>query len=127
MDSLLGDLFWDNWQKSAAGPVVGWLGGNVLKNFKLTIDYPNRVTYWQKQVESDIHDLDQVGITLVRRSDRYFIGGIVRKSNHGSGDTPTVEGVEIGDELLAVDGVNVPDAAKDTILSHCTVSRASGG
>src|SRR5262249_47653432 len=63
-DSLLGDLFWDNWQKLAAGPVVGWLGGNILKNFKLTIDYPNRVTYWQKQAEPDIHDLDQVGLTL---------------------------------------------------------------
>jgi hypothetical protein len=116
-DSLIGDLFWDNWRKSATGPVVGWLGGNVLKNFKLTIDYPNRITYWQKQAEPDVHDLDQVGLTLVRRADRYFIGGVVRKPNPGDVDNSTVQGAEIDDELIAVDGVNVRGAAKDTVLS----------
>jgi hypothetical protein len=117
VDSLVGDLFWDNWRKSAAGPVIGWLGGNVLKNFKLTIDYPNRITYWQRQAEPDIHDFDQVGLTLVRSADRYFIGGIVRKPNQGGADSSTVQGVEIGDELIAVGGLAVRGAAKDTILS----------
>jgi hypothetical protein len=116
-DSLIADLFWDNWRKSATGPVVGWLGGNALKNFKLTIDYPNRTIYWQKQSEADRHDLDQVGLTLVRRSDRYFIGGIVRKANPGGADNSTVQGVEVGDELIAVNGVEVPGAAKDAVLS----------
>jgi hypothetical protein len=116
-DNLIGDLFWDNWRRSATGPVIGWLGGNVLKNFKLTIDYPNQTTYWQKQAEPDAHDLDQVGLTLVRQSDRYFVGGIVRKAGSGGADVPTVEGIGIGDELIAVGGVSVTGASKDVILS----------
>jgi hypothetical protein len=43
LDRLVGDLFWDSWQKGASGPVVGWLAGNVLRNFKITIDYPSRM------------------------------------------------------------------------------------
>lgn len=116
-DSLVGDLFWDNWQKSAPGPVIGWLGANALKPFKLTIDFPNRMTYWQSRTKPDAHDLDQVGITLVRRSDAYFIGGIVRKANLDTPDNATVEGAEIGDELIAVDGLSARGASMDQILS----------
>jgi hypothetical protein len=117
LDGMIGDLFWDNWQKGASGPVVGWLGGNVLKNFKLAIDYPNRMTYWRQQAALDPHDLDQVGLTLVRRHDRYFIGGIVRAANPGAVDDHVVSGVEVGDELVAVDGFSVTGAAKDAVLS----------
>ncbi len=116
-DGLIGDFFWDNWGKAASGPVIGWLGGNVLKDFKLTIDYPNRMTYWRRESDGDSHDLDQVGLTLVRRSDRYFVGGIVRKANIGGADDPTVGGVEIGDELVEVDGLNVQGAPKDAVLA----------
>jgi hypothetical protein len=117
LDGLVGDLFWDNWQKGAGRPVVGWLGGNVLKNFKVTIDYPNRTTYWRQQATPDAHDLDQVGLTLVRRQDRYFIGGIVRKADPGTIEDLAVRGVDIGDELVAVDGLLVEGAAKDKVLS----------
>jgi hypothetical protein len=116
-DGLIGDLFLDNWGKAASGPVIGWLGGNVLKDFKLTIDYPNRMTYWRRETYGDSHDLDQVGLTLVRRSDRYFVGGIVRKPNIGDADDLTVGGVEIGDELVGVDGLNVQGAPKDAVLA----------
>ncbi|MBI1868241.1 MAG: peptide-binding protein [Methylocystis sp.] len=116
-DGLIGDLFWDNWQKAAPGPVVGWLGGNALKPFKLAIDYPNRMSYWQSRAAPDPHDLDQVGLTLVRRSERYFIGGVVRKASVDAPDRATVDDVEIGDELLAVDGLTVPGADKDSVLS----------
>ena len=117
LDGVVGDLFWDNWQKGASGPVVGWLGGNVLKNFKLAIDYPGHTTYWRQQAVPDAHDLDQVGLTLVRRQDRYFIGGIVRNAGPGVVDDRTVRGVDVGDELVAVDGLAVKGAAKDAVLS----------
>ena len=55
------DLF-DWYSQKNAGPVVGWIGGNVLKAYRITIDYPNRVMYWQKQGGPDTHDLDQVGL-----------------------------------------------------------------
>ncbi len=116
-DGLIGDIFWDNWQKSAPEPIVGWLGGNALKPFELTIDYPNGMTYWRRDAASDPHDLDQVGVTLVKRPGRYFIGGVVRKANPDTPDSVTVDGVEIGDELVAVDGANVAGFGKDLVLS----------
>lgn len=116
LDGMVGDVFWDNWQKGAAGPVIGWIGGNILKHFKVTIDFPNRVTYWQQQSPLDPHDLDQVGINLVRKGDRYFIGGIVRRAQQRPSDNPVVD-VQPGDELVAVDGVSVRGASKDTVLA----------
>ncbi len=54
-DRLLGNLFWDTWQKNAPQPVAGWIGGNVLKDFRITIDYPNRTSYWLRQRAPDPH------------------------------------------------------------------------
>lgn len=53
LDRLVGDVFWDNWQKSATRPVAGWLGGNALGNYELTIDYPRRMSYWRAQSAPD--------------------------------------------------------------------------
>jgi hypothetical protein len=111
-DALIGDVFWDNWQKSAPRPVAGWLGANVLKHFRLTIDYPNRQSYWRPQSAPDPHDLDQPGVTLVRRNGRYFIGGLV----HPSRGEP-LEGVQVGDELLAIDGLHARVSGKGAVLA----------
>jgi hypothetical protein len=111
-DALAGELFWDNWQKSAPGPVVGWLGANVLQHFRLTIDYPNRLSYWRRQSAPDPHDLDQPGVTLVRRDGRYFIGGIVRPARGAP-----LDGLPIGDELVAVNGLNAREAGKGAVLA----------
>lgn len=115
-DGLLGDFFWDNWSKAAPKPVIGWLGGNVLKDYKLTIDYPNRMTNWQKQRSVDLHELDQPGLTLVRRDDRYFIGNFVRKARTAGADE-VIEGAEIGDELVAVNGAEIRGASREAVLS----------
>lgn len=112
IDGMVGDFFWDNWQKSAPGPVVGWLGPNVLKEFALTIDYPNHASYWRSNGVPDAHDLDSVGVTLVRRGERYFVGGLVKTSAQ-----PPADGAAVGDELLAVDDIPVRDATKDVVLS----------
>ena len=39
-------------------PVIGWIGGNVLRQFRLTIDYPHRMTYWLKEADTESHDID---------------------------------------------------------------------
>jgi len=57
------DLF-DWYSQKNASAVVGWIGGNVLKRFKLTIDYPNHLMYWLQQTNPDSADFNQVGLTL---------------------------------------------------------------
>jgi hypothetical protein len=107
VDGVVGDFFWDNWQKAAPGPVVGWLGANVLEGFSLTLDYPARMSYWRANGAPDPHDLDTVGVTLARRGGRYFVGGLAWP----------MEGVAIGDELLAVGDLAAPGAAKGAVIA----------
>jgi hypothetical protein len=45
------------------------------------IDFPRRMIYWERQVELDPHDLDQVGMTLEKRGTGYFIAGIAQNMN----------------------------------------------
>lgn len=111
-DRIVGNLFWDTWQKNAPEPVIGWIGGNVLRDFRITIDYPNHMSYWLRQREADPHDLDLVGLTLVRRSGNYFVGGVVKKNG-----LATVGGVEVGDRLVRVDSLATYGAMRDTVLA----------
>jgi hypothetical protein len=92
--------------------VIGWLGGNVLRGFRLTIDFPRRMTYWERVSDLDPHDLDQVGVTLEKRSDGYFIAGIVQKSGK-----PTVDAVRVGDKLIQVDKVLLSGATRGAIFA----------
>lgn len=92
--------FIDWYSKKNAVPVIGWLGGNVLRNFRITIDYAKHVSYWLRQRESDPHDLDQVGLTLESRHGQYFVAGVATQNSK-----TTVEGVEVGDQLLQIDGL----------------------
>jgi len=112
-EGIFGDLFWDNWRKAAPAPVIGWLGGNALRDLELTIDYPNRMSYWRREKAPDPGELDQPPITLVREGERYLIGGIAQSMAR----LPGLSGVEVGDELVAIDGVAARGASKDDVLS----------
>jgi PDZ domain-containing protein len=108
-----GDFF-DWYSKKAPEPVIGWLGGNVLKGFRLMIDFPRHMTYWKRTSSLDAHDLDQVGITLETRGARkgYFIAGVAEKD-----DKPTVAGVQPGDKLVQVDGLSLANATRGAVFS----------
>jgi hypothetical protein len=97
------DTNWDfmDWysQKNPVA-VIGWIGGNVLRGFRITIDYPNRMSYWLQQTQLDAHDLDQVGLTLEARGGEYLVTAIVTQNGK-----PTVEGVQVGDKLLRIDAL----------------------
>jgi len=106
--------FFDWYSKKAPEPVVGWLGGNVLKGFRVTIDFPRHMTYWERESDLDPNDLDQVGVTLERRDTEkgYFIAGIAEKDGK-----PTVEGIRVGDKLVQVDNVRLEDATRGAVFS----------
>lgn len=93
-------------------PVIGWLGGNVLQGFRITIDYPHRMTYWLPQTELDGNDLDQVGLTLRSSGGEYFVAAVVTQNAK-----PTVEGIQPGDKLLQIDGLRTDAAVRSAVLS----------
>lgn len=95
-----------------AVPVIGWIGGNVLKNFRLTIDYPNQTIYWLKRADPDTHDLDQVGLTLRAEQGEYFVAAIARKNGK-----PTVEGVSPGDKLIRIGDLEMKNATWGAIYN----------
>jgi len=90
------DLF-DWYSSKNALPVIGWVGGNVLKQFRLTIDYPNQRIYWLRETDPDSHDLDQVGLTLRAEGGEYVVATVATKNGK-----PTVENVSPGDKLIRV-------------------------
>ena len=104
--------FFDWYSKKAPEPVIGWLGGNVLRGFRLIIDFPRRTTYWERVSDLDPHELDQVGVTLEKQSDGYFIAGIAQKSGK-----PTVDAVRVGDKLIRVDSVLLTSATRGAIFA----------
>lgn len=104
-DKLIGEAFWNVWQEQAGETVAGWLGANVLKHYRLTIDYPNAMSYWRKGAEPDAHDYDRVGVTLVYEHGEYFIGGVIARAG--------APGLEIGDRLVAIDGQPTRGAARE--------------
>jgi C-terminal processing protease CtpA/Prc len=76
------------------------------------IDFPGGMTYWERVSDLDLHDLDQVGVTLEKRSDGYFIAGIVQKSGK-----PMVDAVRVGDKLIQVDNVLLSGATRGAIFA----------
>jgi hypothetical protein len=105
------DLF-DWYSQKNALPVIGWIGGNVLKGFRLTIDYPNQMMYWLEQSEPDSHDLDQVGLTLRSTGREYFVAAVATKNGK-----PVVEGVVPGDKLVRVGDFEMEAATWGAIYS----------
>jgi hypothetical protein len=88
-----------------AVPVIGWIGGNVLKTFRLTFDYSKNTLHWLRQSEQDAHDLDQVGLTLKRESGAFVVAAVATKNGK-----PKVEGVRPGDVLVRIDGLDTKGA-----------------
>ena len=76
------------------------------------IDFPRRMTYWERVSDLDPHDLDQVGVTLEKRSEGYFIAGIAETSGK-----PTVDAVRVGDKLIQVDSVLLSSATRAAIFA----------
>jgi hypothetical protein len=92
-----GTTLFDWYSAKNAVPVVGWIGGNVLQRYRLTIDYNSHVMYFQKVAEPDTRDLDRVGLVLRADRGRYSVASVATK--HGA---PMVAGVRPGDVLIRI-------------------------
>jgi hypothetical protein len=99
----LDQSLFDWYSEKSAGPVVGFLGANVLVRFRLEIDFSNGMTYWQPGPDPVTRDLDIVGLALRPEADGSFtVAGVVE-----SRDGPVVTAVEAGDRLLRVGELDV--------------------
>jgi hypothetical protein len=89
--------FMDWYSQKNPVPTIGWLGANVLQGFRITIDYSKHISYWLAQSPLDPHDLEQVGLTLTRKRDGYFVAAIATQNGK-----PTVDNVQAGDKLVRI-------------------------
>ncbi len=109
----LDQSLFDWYARKSAGPVDGFLGANVLQGFRLEVDFPNRMTYWEAGAAVAPGDLDIVGLTLRPEADGGLsIAGVV----HVAG-APVVDSVEPGDRLLRVDELEVASATMGEIVN----------
>ena len=104
--------FWRYYSDKAAERVDGWVAGNVLKSFRLTLDYPHRMSWWSQERPLDTSELDQVGLVLSRNGRVVTVAGIARKNGR-----PTVAGVLPGDRLLSIDGRAVLGLTRGQLLA----------
>jgi hypothetical protein len=105
------DIF-DWYSKKAPQKVVGFLGGNVLKSFRIEIDYANHETYWSQQSPIDPHDLDQVPLTIRPDADgSYAVVGVFTRNGNKQ-----MAGVESGDKLIKIGDLAVKGATFGAVL-----------
>jgi hypothetical protein len=115
-----GHDFMDWYSAKNAVPVIGWLGGNVLRHFRITLDFPRQMSYWERQSALDPHDLDYVGLTLLSRHGEYYVGRIAVQ-----GGQPTVVGAQVGDKLVQVGTLQTHGASQVTTAIFLAVANSS--
>ena len=92
------------YSRKAAGPVVGFLGPNALKGFRVNLDYRGERLYLERGAADDQRDMDLVGLTLQPDGGRWRVLG------------SRVEGVEAGDVVLQVGKTHLSGATMGTAI-----------
>jgi len=100
------------YSQKTAHPVNGFLGPNAFKAFRVEIVYADSAVYFEKGAESDIHDMDIVGLTLRPLNDgKYQVIGVVKREG-----IPVIDGIESGDILLQIDDLTTTGATMGTVV-----------
>lgn len=103
----------DWYSKKSAVPVSGFVGADLLARFRLEIDFPGQMSWWQPGPAATSRDLDIVGLTLRAESDGSFsVAGVVQRDGR-----PLVAAIEPGDRLLKVDGLEVNGAPMGSVIA----------
>lgn len=81
-------------------PIVGAIGGNVLRHFRVEIDYAKGTTYLEPSTKDFGTLLDAVGLVLGETEDgSHRVDALARV-----GGKPICEGIQVGDLVRSVDG-----------------------
>ena len=107
-----------DWFEKRAGVVtIGLLGSNALLNYRIGLDYARSTVYFDIGSTFRAPDFDVIGLTLRPEDDgRFTILGIA--DFDGKPSLPgTPDGIQVGDHLVAVDGIPVPDSTMGQVWS----------
>ena len=100
------------YSRKTARPVVGFLGPNAFKAYRVEIDYAGNAVYFEKKAETDTRDMDLVGLTIRLGADGVYevLGAAVAEGK------TTVEGVKPGDRLIQIDALETTSATMGTVV-----------
>ena len=92
-------------------PIVGAIAGNVLRAFRVEIDYQHGLTYLEKGKDVDSERINTVGVVIGPYPDAsYTIGGVARCNEKN-----LVEGVQSGDKLVGINDWAVTGSLADVL------------
>ena len=95
-------------------PIIGVLAGNVLRHFRLDLDYPADIAYISPADTVNAADLDCVGLIVqITEAGSVVISGVAQRNA-----SPEVNGIQAGDILLRIDGHSVTGATRATVLNY---------
>jgi len=93
----------DFFEKRAGMPTMGLLGANSLQNYRVGIDYAHSTVYFEVGRTFNFPDFDVVGLVLRPEDDgRFTILGVAEVDGK-----PSVDGLQSGDHLVAVNDIAV--------------------
>jgi hypothetical protein len=100
-------------EKRAGAATAGLLGSNALLNYRVGIDYAHSMAYFEVGTTFKAPDFDVIGLTLRPEDDgRFTVLGVADFEGR-----PSVPEVQLGDHLVAVDGIPVPDSTMGQVWS----------
>jgi hypothetical protein len=103
----------DFFEKRAGMPTVGLLGANVLQNYRVGLDYAHSMVYFDIGRLFTFPDFDVVGLVLRPEDDgRFTILGVADFDGK-----PSVDGVQAGDRLVAVNDLPVTGSTMGQVWS----------
>jgi hypothetical protein len=85
-------------------PIVGALGGNVLKHFRVEIDYPQQLLFLEQSGEPEANDFDTAGLVL----DKNSAGQLIVSAVSSTASVVTRENILPGDVIVGISGVEAP-------------------
>ena len=102
------------YSRKTAKPVVGFIGPNALKNYRVEIDYANSQIYFEKSGEPDMKEMDMVGISVRQLPDStYQVVGNVQVDGK-----PVVTGIDSGDIIISIDGWHVKGETMGNVVDR---------
>jgi hypothetical protein len=84
--------------------IVGALGGNVLSQFRLEIDYPEQLLLLERSGSTQANEFDTVGLVL----DIDSLGQLVVRAVSSAASSTTRRNIVPGDVIVQIGGSNAP-------------------